>query len=50
MRIIDLKLLEYSLAREKSAMTNVHSVLSIAQKYDNMGAELPYLVQQYLRP
>ncbi|KAK9095703.1 hypothetical protein Scep_027172 [Stephania cephalantha] len=39
------KLLESSLAREKLAMSNVRLVLSIAQKYDNMGAEMADLVQ-----
>ncbi|CAL1412248.1 unnamed protein product [Linum trigynum] len=34
-----------SLAREKLAMSNVRLVMSIAQKYDNMGAELADLVQ-----
>ncbi|KAF9625822.1 hypothetical protein IFM89_027265 [Coptis chinensis] len=39
------KLIECSLAREKLAMSNVRLVMSIAQKYDNMGAELADLVQ-----
>uniref|UniRef100_A0A1D1XZQ1 RNA polymerase sigma factor rpoD n=1 Tax=Anthurium amnicola TaxID=1678845 RepID=A0A1D1XZQ1_9ARAE len=39
------KMIECSLAREKLAMSNVRLVLSIAQKYVNMGAELPDLVQ-----
>uniref|UniRef100_A0A1D1XG44 RNA polymerase sigma factor rpoD2 n=1 Tax=Anthurium amnicola TaxID=1678845 RepID=A0A1D1XG44_9ARAE len=39
------KMMEYSLAREKLAMSNVRLVRSIAQKYDNMGAEMADLVQ-----
>ncbi|PKA46184.1 RNA polymerase sigma factor sigA [Apostasia shenzhenica] len=39
------KLIECSLAREKLAMSNVRLVMSIAQKYDNMGAEIADLVQ-----
>lgn len=39
------KLIECSLAREKLAMSNVRLVMSIAQKYDNMGAEMPDLIQ-----
>ncbi|MQL98846.1 hypothetical protein Taro_031567 [Colocasia esculenta] len=39
------KVIEYSLAREKLAMSNVRLVMSIAQKYDNMGAEMSDLVQ-----
>lgn len=38
-------MIEYSLAREKLAMSNVRLVMSIAQKYDNMGAEMPDLIQ-----
>ncbi|KAI3983874.1 hypothetical protein MKX01_011582 [Papaver californicum] len=38
-------LMECSLAREKLAMSNVRLVMSIAQKYDHMGAELADLVQ-----
>ncbi|EEF38395.1 RNA polymerase sigma factor rpoD, putative [Ricinus communis] len=34
-----------SLAREKLAMSNVRLVMSIAQRYDNMGAEMADLVQ-----
>ncbi|KAL1362466.1 hypothetical protein HN51_010719 [Arachis hypogaea] len=39
------KMIECSLAREKLAMSNVRLVLSIAQRYDNMGAEMDDLVQ-----
>ncbi|XP_048127520.1 RNA polymerase sigma factor sigA isoform X2 [Rhodamnia argentea] len=39
------RLIECSLAREKLAMSNVRLVLSIAQRYDNMGAEMSDLVQ-----
>ncbi|KAF5735292.1 putative RNA polymerase sigma factor rpoD [Tripterygium wilfordii] len=39
------KLMECSLAREKLAMSNVRLVLSIAQRYENMGAEMGDLVQ-----
>ena len=39
------KLIECSLAREKLTMSNVSLVMSIAQKYDNMGAEMADLVQ-----
>lgn len=39
------KLIECSLAREKLAMSNVRLVMSIAQRYDNMGAEMSDLVQ-----
>lgn len=39
------KMIECSLAREKLAMSNVRLVMSIAQKYDNMGAEMADLVQ-----
>ncbi|XP_043695054.1 RNA polymerase sigma factor sigA [Telopea speciosissima] len=39
------KLIECVLAREKLAMSNVRLVMSIAQKYDNMGAEMADLVQ-----
>lgn len=43
----DLKLtmIECSLAREKLAMSNVRLVMSIAQRYDNMGAEMADLIQ-----
>ncbi|WCJ27737.1 RNA polymerase sigma factor sigA [Euphorbia peplus] len=34
-----------TLAREKLAMSNVRLVMSIAQRYDNMGAEMADLVQ-----
>ncbi|KAK6936484.1 RNA polymerase sigma-70 region 2, partial [Dillenia turbinata] len=39
------KLIETSLAREKLAMSNVRLVMSIAQRYDSMGAEMADLVQ-----
>lgn len=39
------RLIESSLAREKLAMSNVRLVMSIAQRYDNMGAEMSDLVQ-----
>ncbi|GAB4860905.1 hypothetical protein Ancab_036066 [Ancistrocladus abbreviatus] len=39
------KLIECSLAREKLAMSNVRLVMSIAQRYDNMGADIADLVQ-----
>lgn len=41
------KLIESSLAREKLAMSNVRLVMSIAQRYDNMGAEMADLVQVF---
>ncbi|KAG6571215.1 RNA polymerase sigma factor sigA, partial [Cucurbita argyrosperma subsp. sororia] len=37
--------MECSLAREKLAMSNVRLVMSIAQRYDKMGAEMDDLVQ-----
>ncbi|GAU27578.1 hypothetical protein TSUD_271190 [Trifolium subterraneum] len=39
------KITECSLAREKLTMSNVRLVYSIAQKYDNLGAEMADLVQ-----
>lgn len=39
------KLIACSLAREKLAMSNVRLVMSIAQRYDNMGAEMSDLIQ-----
>ncbi|XP_073011579.1 RNA polymerase sigma factor sigA isoform X1 [Typha latifolia] len=39
------RLFECSLAREKLAMSNVRLVISIAQKYDNLGAEMADLIQ-----
>ncbi|XP_027354918.1 RNA polymerase sigma factor sigA isoform X2 [Abrus precatorius] len=39
------KMIESSLAREKLAMSNVRLVMSIAQRYDNLGAEMADLVQ-----
>ncbi|KAE8711594.1 RNA polymerase sigma factor sigA [Hibiscus syriacus] len=38
-------LIECSFARDKLAMSNVRLVMSIAQRYDNMGAEMPDLIQ-----
>ncbi|MFQ6627503.1 hypothetical protein Gotur_005994 [Gossypium turneri] len=38
-------LIECLLARDKLAMSNVRLVMSIAQRYDNMGAEMPDLIQ-----
>lgn len=38
-------LIECTLAREKLVMSNVRLVMSIAQRYDNMGAEMSDLVQ-----
>ncbi|KAL3374149.1 hypothetical protein AABB24_005890 [Solanum stoloniferum] len=44
---IDLQstLIECSLARERLSMSNVRLVMSIAQRYDNMGAEMADLIQ-----
>ncbi|KAL7188170.1 hypothetical protein ACSBR1_038104 [Camellia fascicularis] len=42
---LQLKLIECALAREKLAMSNVRLVMSIAQRYDNMGAEMADLIQ-----
>ncbi|XP_061352547.1 RNA polymerase sigma factor sigA [Gastrolobium bilobum] len=39
------KTIECSLAREKLAMSNVRLVMSIAQRFDNLGAEMADLVQ-----
>ncbi|CAI8615939.1 unnamed protein product [Vicia faba] len=39
------KIIECTLAREKLTMSNVRLVMSIAQRYDNMGAEMADLVQ-----
>lgn len=39
------RMIECTLAREKLAMSNVRLVMSIAQKYDNLGAEMGDLVQ-----
>ncbi|ERM94804.1 RNA polymerase sigma factor sigA [Amborella trichopoda] len=39
------KLIECSLAKEKLAMSNIRLVMSIAQKYDNMGIEMADLIQ-----
>ncbi|ONK76726.1 uncharacterized protein A4U43_C03F31480 [Asparagus officinalis] len=42
------KLIECSLARRKLAMSNIRLVMSIAQKYDNLGAEMADLIQVLL--
>ncbi|XP_010550940.1 PREDICTED: RNA polymerase sigma factor sigA [Tarenaya hassleriana] len=42
---LQTRLMECHLAREKLAMSNVRLVMSIAQRYDNMGAEMSDLVQ-----
>ncbi|KAJ4952400.1 hypothetical protein NE237_029232 [Protea cynaroides] len=42
---LKLKLMECVLAREKLAMSNVRLVMSIAKKYDHMGAEMADLIQ-----
>lgn len=42
---LQFKQIECSLAREKLAMSNVRLVISIAQRYENMGAEMADLVQ-----
>ncbi|CAL0334276.1 unnamed protein product [Lupinus luteus] len=39
------KMIECSLARERLTMSNVRLVMSIAQRYDNLGAEMADLVQ-----
>ncbi|XP_020114871.1 RNA polymerase sigma factor sigA isoform X1 [Ananas comosus] len=39
------RLFECSQAREKLAMSNIRLVISIAQKYDNLGAEMADLIQ-----
>ncbi|KAM7280262.1 hypothetical protein ACFE04_007396 [Oxalis oulophora] len=43
--VLQEKIMECALAREKLAMSNVRLVMSIAQKYDNMGVEMADLVQ-----
>ncbi|GAV73923.1 Sigma70_r3 domain-containing protein/Sigma70_r2 domain-containing protein/Sigma70_r4 domain-containing protein [Cephalotus follicularis] len=42
---LQAKVIECSLAKEKLAMSNVRLVMSIANRYDNMGAEMADLVQ-----
>lgn len=44
---LQARLIESTLAREKLAMSNVRLVMSIAQRYDNMGAEMADLVQVF---
>lgn len=39
------KLMEYTLAREKLTMSNVRLVMSIAHRYENMGADMADLIQ-----
>lgn len=39
------KQIESTLAREKLAMSNVRLVMSIAKRYDNMGAQMADLIQ-----
>lgn len=40
-----IKQIECTLAREKLTLSNVRLVMSIAQKYDNMGAQMADLIQ-----
>ncbi|KAI3712606.1 hypothetical protein L1987_71166 [Smallanthus sonchifolius] len=42
---LQIKQIECKLAREKLAMSNVRLVMSVAQKYANMGAEIGDLIQ-----
>ncbi|WOL13208.1 hypothetical protein Cni_G21977 [Canna indica] len=42
---LHIKRMEFSLATEKLAMSNIRLVMSIAQKYDNLGAEMADLIQ-----
>ncbi|KAI7754401.1 hypothetical protein M8C21_024473 [Ambrosia artemisiifolia] len=42
---LQMKQIECKLAREKLAMSNVRLVMSVAQKYANMGAEIGDLIQ-----
>lgn len=42
---LQVKQIECKLAREKLAMSNVRLVMSVAQKYANMGAEIGDLIQ-----
>ncbi|KAD2392881.1 hypothetical protein E3N88_39858 [Mikania micrantha] len=42
---LQIKQIECELAREKLAMSNVRLVMSVAQKYVNMGAEIGDLIQ-----
>nr|AKC88632.1 sigma factor [Hypseocharis bilobata] len=42
---LQAKMMECSLAREKLTMSNVRLVISIAQKYDNLGGEMADLIQ-----
>ena len=39
------KLIECTLAREHLSMSNIRLVMSIAKKYDNLGADMADLVQ-----
>lgn len=47
---LKIRLLESSLAKEKLTMGNVRLVKSIAQKYDNMGADMDDLIQVSFPP
>lgn len=42
---LQVKQIECKLAREKLAMSNVRLVMSVAQKYANMGVEIGDLIQ-----
>ncbi|KAF3795944.1 RNA polymerase sigma factor [Nymphaea thermarum] len=42
---LNSQMIESSLARDKLTMSNVRLVMSIAQKYDNMGTEMADLIQ-----
>lgn len=42
---LQMKQIECKLAREKLAMSNVRLVMSVAQKYAHMGAEIGDLIQ-----
>lgn len=42
---VESAILQSCLARQKLAMSNLRLVRSVAQKYDNMGAEMADLVQ-----
>lgn len=42
---LQTKLIECTLAREKLALSNVRLVMSVAQKYKHMGADMSDLIQ-----
>lgn len=44
---LNSQMIESSLARDKLTMSNVRLVMSIAQKYDNMGTEMADLIQVF---